>query len=250
MQRAPASVLPDGLDCTTVCLCPRELAPHVAPHSPPGAPFLPLTAGGGLQRLRGGSQGQVLRRGSRVQGLWPRWVQRCWQCVPRGEAGLPLDVACGTLSRHGPEGRFHGGVQRQHPRRARQAVCGPGSPGGEGGARHPAGRPLASPQAWGHTGHFLLHVLPRAVTAVASHAADPSPGWGPWGPGLACCRGAPWVSRAGGQGNSLQANSCCFRARSWGYNPCRWRQHTSRGTHCITCRDTSSLRRGVCSRHS
>lgn len=60
-----------------------------------------------------------------------------------------------------------------------------------------AGRPLLCPQAWGHAGHLLLHAFPCAIPVLPNHATAPSPGRGPWGPGLTCCRGAPRELGAG-----------------------------------------------------
>lgn len=65
---------------------------------------------------------------------------------------MPLDVACGIWGRSGPEGgstvELGGdcpGVWQAVRGPKRGAVGWPRNPGGEG---HPAGRPLAGPQAW------------------------------------------------------------------------------------------------------
>lgn len=180
---------------------------------------------------------------SRVCVLRPCRVQRCRRCAPRGEAGVP-HVASRALSGAGPGVRLCSGVSQQPSRGLQQAVHGPGE-GAAGWPGSPAGRPLARPQTWGLAGHRLLHALPRAVPALPDHTTVPSPGRGPWGLGLACCRGAPQVPGTGGQGRGLQAKGCCFCADSWGCCPCRQGQRTFQGARHVTCWDTATLRWGV-----
>lgn len=71
-------------------------------HTPQHALSPALTTGRGAQRPRGGGQGQVWgTRGSGVHILQSCGVQRCWRCVASREAGVPLNMTCGALSRGG-----------------------------------------------------------------------------------------------------------------------------------------------------